>query len=96
MAEPTASNSGEDQPMSEAQRPPWSGEGTAEAQQIAAIGRLAEDDETLSGRACGVKGSEGQAGEAASNLSRGRGGLASTGLLLIGLAHGGPSCFGCS
>jgi hypothetical protein len=76
MTEPQMTPTGEDQPVSEAQRPPWSGEGTAETQQIAAIGgRLAEVEETLSRRAGGFKGSEGQAGEVArllADLSRDR------------------------
>jgi len=76
MTEPQITPTGEDQPVSEAQRPPWSGEGTAETQQIAAIGgRLAEVDETLSRRAGGFEGSEGQAGEVAqlvADLSRDR------------------------
>jgi len=76
MTEPQMTPTGEDQPVSEAQRPPWSGEGTAETQQIAAIGgRLAEVDETPSRRAGGSEGSEGQAGEVArllADLSRDR------------------------
>jgi len=35
MTEPQITPTGKDQPVSEAQRPPWSGEGAAEAQQIA-------------------------------------------------------------
>jgi hypothetical protein len=75
MTEPQLTPAGEDPPMSEAERPPWSSEVTAQARQIAAIeGRLAEVDETLRG-AGGFQGPGGQAGELArllADLSRDR------------------------
>ena len=56
--------------MSEAERPPGSGEVAALAQEIARIGgRLAEVDETLSRCAGGFERLEGQAGELARLLA---------------------------
>ena len=75
MTEPQLTPAGEDPPISEAERPPWSREVTAHARQIAAIGgRLAEAGETLRD-AGGFQGSGGQAGELArllADLSRDR------------------------
>ena len=66
MTEPQITPAGEDQPMSEAERPPWSGEVAALAQEIATIaGRLAEIDETLSRCAGGFRRLDGQVAELA-------------------------------
>ena len=70
MTEPQITPAGEDQSMSEADRPPWSGEVAALAQEIARIGgRLAEVDETLSRCASGFERLEGQAAELARLLA---------------------------
>ena len=70
MTEPQTTPAGEDQPMSEAERPPGSGEVAALAQEIARIaGRLAEVDETLSRRAGGLERLDRQAAELARLLA---------------------------
>ncbi len=70
MTEPQITPAGEDQPMSEAERPPGSGEVAALAPEIARIGgRLADVDETLSRCAGGFERLEGQAGELARLLA---------------------------
>src|SRR5271166_1759884 len=70
MTEPQITPAGEEQPMSEAERPPGSGEVAALAQEIARIGgRLAEVDETLSRRAGGFKRLDGQVAELAQLLA---------------------------
>ena len=74
MTEPQITPAGEDQPMSEAERPPKRGEMAALAQEIATIDvRLADVDETLSRCASGLKRLDGQVGELAqlvASLSR--------------------------
>ncbi len=74
MTEPQITPAGEDQPMSEAERPPKRGEMAALAQEIATIDvRLADVDETLSRCAGGLKRLDGQVGELAqlvASLSR--------------------------
>jgi uncharacterized protein YoxC len=76
MTEPQITPAGEEQPVSEAERPPGSGEVVALADEIARIGRrLAEVDETLSRWAGDVNKPEGQAGELArllADLSQGQ------------------------
>ena len=70
MTEPQITPAGEDQPMSEADRPPGSGEVAALAQEIATIRRrLAEVDETLSGCAGGFRRLDGQVAELAQLLA---------------------------
>ncbi len=70
MTEPQITPAGEEQPMSEAERPPGSGEVAALAQEIARIGgRLAEVDETLSRCAGDCERLGGQAGEMARLLA---------------------------
>jgi hypothetical protein len=72
MTEPQLTPAGEDQPMSEAERPPGSSKVTAQARQIAATGgRRAEAGETLrgAGGCTGVDGLDGQAGELARLLA---------------------------
>ena len=70
MTEPQITPAGEDQPMSEADRPPWSGEVAALAQEIATIRRrLSEVDETLSRCAGGFRRLDGQVAELAQLLA---------------------------
>jgi uncharacterized coiled-coil protein SlyX len=69
MTESQLTPADEDQPMSEAERPPGSSKVTAQAQQVAATGRRqAEADETLRGVG-GCTGLDGQAGELARLLA---------------------------